>query len=275
CYEGFRLHPDGRCEDIDECAESAGAPSIPDSSSSLSLHLPSSSSLPSSTPVCEHICINLPGSYTCRCREGYRPDPNRKGSCVDIDECKERKDLCQLPIPGGGGGEGGGAKSECINLPGDYECSCPPPFIQSKDRHSCEAKISCQDNPSICTGDHICRHDSVADTWRCACPEGFQPVESSSSSFASSQGSLLFGDVASRYGLQTPPSPPVCADINECKIGYPTPGRNPCPDLYRPCCLNIAGGFQCVMSRKKGFMASRQLYCEAPSFDFQGRLGNN
>ncbi|PFH34643.1 calcium binding egf domain-containing protein [Besnoitia besnoiti] len=210
CYPGFLLQPDGRCEDVNECNDPA-------------------------QNECEHTCVNLPGSYTCQCKPGFRPDPAKKGACVDVDECAQDPDFCEFG---------------CTNLPGAYECTCPPGRRQRADKRGCEPLRTCREDPLLCRGDHVCRFDATVGNWACSCPDGFAPAQTP-------------------HGTAQPPR---CVDINECAIGYPTPGRNPCPDLYRPCCLNVAGGFQCVMARRKGLATSRKLYCEAPSFDFQGRL---
>ena len=38
--------------------------------------------------VCENgVCINLDGSYECKCHPGYKI--TMEGSCIDIDECLE------------------------------------------------------------------------------------------------------------------------------------------------------------------------------------------
>lgn len=86
----------------------------------------------------------------------------------------------------------------------------------------------------------MCRYDLTTDSWQCACPEGFQPVEPADVSLR--HGQTKDRSAANKSGQQSARSRktagsegggPLCADINECKIGYPTPGRNPCPDLYR------------------------------------------
>ncbi|XP_058110530.1 putative wall-associated receptor kinase-like 16 isoform X2 [Magnolia sinica] len=56
---------------------------------------------------------NGPG-YRCNCSDGFRGSPylHGIGGCQDINECEEdhQKTLCQ---------------HDCINLPGNYSCSCP------------------------------------------------------------------------------------------------------------------------------------------------------
>ncbi|XP_058110481.1 wall-associated receptor kinase 2-like [Magnolia sinica] len=56
-------------------------------------------------------CYESTDGYRCNCSEGYEGNPYLIGGCQDIDECKENyvKKLCQ---------------QNCINLPGNYSCSC-------------------------------------------------------------------------------------------------------------------------------------------------------
>lgn len=76
--QGYVLNIDGKtCRDLDECT--------------------------AMRHNCPHTCINVPGSFTCGCSEGYRQQG--QGECVDIDECLEQPGLCQ-PI------------GTCHNIPG-------------------------------------------------------------------------------------------------------------------------------------------------------------
>ncbi|VDD83908.1 unnamed protein product [Mesocestoides corti] len=132
---------------------------------------------------CEHECVNLHGSYKCKCREGYRissSDPRRcepitcepscikgqgfchKGVCEcrtgytgkacerDIDECSEGKHDCQ---------------HRCINRVGSFECVCnkgyrPVPTDSSR----CEP-LPCE--PECVPGQGACRQG------KCECRKGF------------------------------------------------------------------------------------------------------
>lgn len=57
CRDGFEM-VDGRCRDVDECAQRR----------------------------CEHICLNSPGSFACYCKDGFTLSGDGH-SCEDINEC--------------------------------------------------------------------------------------------------------------------------------------------------------------------------------------------
>ena len=46
--------------------------------------------------VCDHFCVNTPGSWRCACDPGYEIDPDAEGGCIDIDECARGK--CMVKV---------------------------------------------------------------------------------------------------------------------------------------------------------------------------------
>lgn len=134
CSQGFNGNPISvfGCTDIDECANN-----------------------PCGTGA---VCRNEPGSFTCECPSGFEGNPTREGCravkppgcgpsqpcptgeqcvqddaqsvcvcrrgytrdqvtgrCQDINECVDNRHAC-------------GLNANCKNLPGSYDCQCPPGF---------------------------------------------------------------------------------------------------------------------------------------------------
>ncbi|XP_026178915.1 hemicentin-1 [Mastacembelus armatus] len=89
CQQGFESRG-GRCLDINECEV---------------------------RDVCQHECMNTPGSHRCLCPAGYRLMTNGK-TCQDVDECLEQNIQC-------------GVNRMCFNMRGSYQCidtPCPPNY---------------------------------------------------------------------------------------------------------------------------------------------------
>ncbi|XP_030580184.1 fibrillin-2-like isoform X2 [Archocentrus centrarchus] len=66
-------------------------------------------------------CINIPGSFKCRCRDGWVGDGFK---CVDTDECTHNTNLCE--------------NSQCTNTPGGYRCECEMGFTPTEDGKACQ-----------------------------------------------------------------------------------------------------------------------------------------
>ncbi|XP_062372579.1 CD248 molecule, endosialin a [Sardina pilchardus] len=130
CPAGYVLEPDERsCRDLDECQQ-----------------------MP-----CAHECDNSPGSYACRCLEGYRP--GEEGECEDVDECAAED----------GGGEGP-CEHACENTPGAHVCHChlgyaPAPEDPSRcrDIDECQIEQTCE---RMCI--------NYEGGFECYCPEGYE-----------------------------------------------------------------------------------------------------
>lgn len=101
CRNGFKLNSidNTSCVDINECDGNHG---------------------------CQHDCVNVIGSYKCKCRSGHRM--NEKGQCIDIDECQYFNGGCS-------------SIAKCMNLVGGFRCHCPVGYKLSQDKRTCVGKV--------------------------------------------------------------------------------------------------------------------------------------
>lgn len=284
CPEGFEWDKagasSGACVDVNECALAELVFSVKTPNAQRDFHFQKQrmqllgiartkqlgTLIPGKPAICDHGCVNTVGSYECRCAPGYTINPD--GSCTDIDECANKLlNKCTQKCENTEGGhrclcydgfelnyttndcvdvdecQSGTAKCShiCTNTPGTYVCKCPEGFALGPDNATCKPQRTCLEDSTLCKGDLVCLLDQQRSEWMCKCPKGFE------------------------LGHRSTLSRPACTDIDECKIGFPQVGQNPCLDPLRPCCINIAGGFQCMPMRLKNIMNSRSLYCEPPS----------
>ncbi|XP_078273024.1 signal peptide, CUB and EGF-like domain-containing protein 1 isoform X2 [Rhinoraja longicauda] len=98
------------------------------------------------------ICQNTPKSYKCICKPGYKGDGKQ---CEDVDECDNDYN--------------GGCVHECINIPGNYRCTCYDGFMLAHDGHNCLDVNECDDNNGGCQ--QICVN--TMGSYECQCKEGF------------------------------------------------------------------------------------------------------
>nr|CAB3263209.1 uncharacterized protein LOC104266258 [Phallusia mammillata] len=104
-------------------------------------------------------CINLEGTFTCTCPNGYRGNGIVTESCKDIDECADST-LNNCSVTG----------SKCTNIPGSFTCSCLVGY--SGDGSNCILVDECAAALS-----HPCHPDAKcikkSGTFQCACKIGF------------------------------------------------------------------------------------------------------
>jgi len=119
CPPGYHTE---QCIDIDEC-----------------------STMPANSKC--QICTNIVGSYTCRCRSGYRLSAN-KVECEDIDECAEQTSNCP---------------QSCTNTVGSFTCGCQPGYQGA----NCDAVTAC--------GQNQCSYKCamINGQQKCSCMSGF------------------------------------------------------------------------------------------------------
>uniref|UniRef100_A0A8D0CLQ6 Signal peptide, CUB and EGF-like domain-containing protein 2 n=1 Tax=Scleropages formosus TaxID=113540 RepID=A0A8D0CLQ6_SCLFO len=98
------------------------------------------------------LCQNTPKSYKCICKPGYKGDGKQ---CEDMDECDNDYT--------------GGCVHECINIPGNYRCTCYDGFMLAHDGHNCLDVDECLDNNGGCQ--QICVN--TMGSYECQCKEGF------------------------------------------------------------------------------------------------------
>ncbi|XP_039100514.1 signal peptide, CUB and EGF-like domain-containing protein 2 isoform X2 [Hyaena hyaena] len=98
------------------------------------------------------LCENTLTSYKCSCKPGYRGEGRQ---CEDIDECENELN--------------GGCVHDCLNIPGNYRCTCFDGFMLAHDGHNCLDVDECLENNGGCQ--HTCVN--VMGSYECRCKEGF------------------------------------------------------------------------------------------------------
>ncbi|KAG1960683.1 signal peptide, CUB and EGF-like domain-containing protein [Pimephales promelas] len=98
------------------------------------------------------ICQNTLKSYKCICKSGYKGDGKH---CEDIDECASEYN--------------GGCVHDCINIPGNYRCTCYDGFRLAHDGHNCLDVDECSEGNGGCQ--QVCVN--MMGSYECRCRDGF------------------------------------------------------------------------------------------------------
>lgn len=173
-------------------------------------------------------CITITGGVSyCACPKGYKTLSD--GSCEDINECAKGHQPC-------------GYGAECTNLPGTYECQCPP------DYNGDPYNGVCSPSQVRCISDGECGpNEKCIQPGECVCPPPYYTDPQDNNKCKSPCERFPCGINAKC----TPSDPPKClcdtgfegnplqgcSDVNEC-------ANNPC--AYGAHCLNNKGGYRCV-----------------------------
>ncbi|ESN93354.1 hypothetical protein HELRODRAFT_89118, partial [Helobdella robusta] len=210
CLEGHRRSlASFECQDINECLE------IPN--------------------LCSQLCTNLPGSFVCSCKTGYKL--SSKSKCEDIDECTENLDNC---VPG----------QVCRNRPGGFTCvnTCPTGFNLHANG-SCIDVDECMSATGFCTPPQKCLN--TIGSYVCICPKGFKKSNNKLTCIDLNECSIPnicqhdCQNVPGSYrclcppGYRLTPDERNCSDINECKEHSMACD----PDKQ---CFNKLGGHECI-----------------------------
>uniref|UniRef100_A0A8C4L6M7 Matrilin-2 n=1 Tax=Equus asinus asinus TaxID=83772 RepID=A0A8C4L6M7_EQUAS len=143
---------------------------------------------------CAHFCINTPGSYVCRCKQGYILSSDQK-TCRIQDLCAVEDHGCeQLCVNVLGSfvcqcysgytlfffgrrcvavdycaSENHFFFHECVNADSSYFCRCPKGFALNPDKKTCTKIDHCASR------NHGCQHECVNtdDSYSCRCLKGF------------------------------------------------------------------------------------------------------
>nr|XP_035977281.1 signal peptide, CUB and EGF-like domain-containing protein 2 isoform X3 [Halichoerus grypus] len=100
------------------------------------------------------LCQNTLTSYKCSCKPGYQGEGRQ---CEDIDECENELN--------------GGCVHDCLNIPGNYRCTCFDGFKLAHDGHNCLEGLSCMNQNHGCS--HICK-EAPRGSVACECRPGFE-----------------------------------------------------------------------------------------------------
>ncbi|KAI6648058.1 hypothetical protein LOD99_8260 [Oopsacas minuta] len=136
------------CSDIDECEDSS---------------------------ICENSnCMNIIGSYTCDCNEGYFN--LNETFCNDVNECGANNGGCEQNCTNTNGSfididecevNNGGCDQNCTNAIGKYECTCFEGY--SMQGLLCADTNECEESNGNCL--HNCNNS--IESFECSCFDGF------------------------------------------------------------------------------------------------------
>uniref|UniRef100_A0A8C5I4Y5 Fibrillin-2-like n=1 Tax=Gouania willdenowi TaxID=441366 RepID=A0A8C5I4Y5_GOUWI len=184
-----------------------------------------------SNPCINGDCVNTPGSYLCKCHEGYQGTPTKQ-ACIDIDECIVNGVMCR--------------NGRCVNTEGSFQCICnadthkEKKFTPSLNLYetrfiSCSRPLTDHDE---CATTNMCLNGMCINedgSFKCICKPGFALAPN---------GRYCTGTYKCKYqGVHTLPYlinvPHVTSplsDIDECL----TPGI-----CMNGRCINSEGSFRC------------------------------
>ncbi|XP_014448119.1 CD97 antigen isoform X1 [Tupaia chinensis] len=137
----FRNESENTCQDIDECQQNR--------------------------KLCKPhgVCVNTPGSYTCRCLPGFALQQKGPMLCADVNECTSGQNPCHNT-------------THCLNTVGSYECRCRPGWTPAPGSPNGPNTTICEDVDECRSGQHQCHVSTVCinsvGSYRCRCRQGWK-----------------------------------------------------------------------------------------------------
>ncbi|KAF0029532.1 hypothetical protein F2P81_018637 [Scophthalmus maximus] len=135
------------------------------------------------------LCQNTPKSYNCICKPGYKGDGKQ---CEDMDECENDYN--------------GGCVHECINIPGNYRCTCYDGFMLAHDGHNCMDVDECLDNNGGCQ--QVCVN--TMGSYECQCTDGFFLSDNQHTCIHRSDVTCNYGNGGCQHTCDDTDTGPVC-----------------------------------------------------------------
>lgn len=173
------------------------------------------------------------------CPNGYQPDSQGLGTCVDVDECALEIDDC-LP------------SQDCVNIPGGFHCKCPEGY--RKIGNECVDIDECRYR--------YCQHRCVNSpgSFTCQCEPGFQLASNNRSCVDVNECSMgapcqqrcynTYGTFLCRcnQGYELDQDGYTCNDIDECSYSS---------YLCQHQCVNEPGRFSCICPEGYSLLGTR------------------
>ncbi|KAL2099194.1 hypothetical protein ACEWY4_005674 [Coilia grayii] len=222
---------------------------------------------------CQHICITSNFSYTCKCREGYILNADKKtcsrkeNNCVPGEPCpptcvlvdgslkctcpegyalSDDSETC-LPMEESNCVPGEPCPPTCVLVDGSLKCTCPEGYALSDDSETCLPMDDACKPGQPCLP--VCA--TVDGSMRCACPSGYALSDDSETCILKENNTCVSGQ----------PCPPLCVTVNgsvkcTCPDGYTLSDDNTCSPMEEsncvpgepcpPTCVLVDGSVKCT-----------------------------